>query len=266
MELAWADFKTFATARSLSIQYAPIGANIHMRLIDGGFILECVIPSDVEHADTIDFNTNFKPNGNKRQSQLDSEGAVMSRGKTTRTGWHYEPRSLDFVTSVFGSIYNRRHNGAGFYDGTDYGDATLHFFDSTNAELVKGSTETAADYQIRLDANAIKTHVDWQSVVEIDIIGATVSVLSPPIGTNHAWAWIIVAPDIPAIYGGCVPFMAGGWNLRFFDKDSKTFIDGRGVKAFPPDFVYNSNKMRVVIKHELGARIECQFVVEKFNA
>lgn len=37
-------------------------------------------------------------------------------------------------------------------------------------------------------------------------------------------------------------------------------------KGMPYDPVYNSNKIRVVVKHEAGAKIELQFVAEHFKA
>jgi hypothetical protein len=266
MEAPWSEFKAFVQGRSLSIQYITLGGNYICKAFDGNFTVQCLLPIGVGDTDTIDFEINFKDAGNKKLSQKDSDGATIMRSKTTRTGWHYEPRSIDFVTSKYNSLYNRRHTGNTLYDGTEYGDAALFFFDASGASLVKGAEESSVDFQTRLDENCVRTQIDWQSTVEIDIIGATVSILNPPSGEDRAWAWVIVAPDIPLAYGGSVPFMAGGWNLRFFEKESTTFLDGRGVKAFLPDFVYNSNKMRVVIKHELGAKIECQFVVEKFNA
>jgi hypothetical protein len=90
--------------------------------------------------------------------------------------------------------------------------------------------------------------------------------LQSPEGSARAYAWIIIAPDLPEAYGGAIPFMSGGWNCRFFAGNTTTFLDGRGVKSVAPDFVYNSNKFRVIIKHEIGAKIECQFVAEHFKA
>jgi hypothetical protein len=199
-------------------------------------------------------------------TQRDSDGANIVRTKTTRTGWHYEPRSLDFITAKHGSLYNRTHLGNTIDDSPDYGDAVLTFWDASGSQLVKGVSESDEDFQARLDSSCVRTHADWQPNYEMDIIGATVSVLNPPTGSERAYAWVIVAPDIPAQFGGSVPFMAGGWNLRFFTLDQTTFLDGRGVKSFTYDPVNNSNKMRVVVKHAAGAKIELQLVAEHFKA
>jgi hypothetical protein len=199
-------------------------------------------------------------------SPKDADGSSIVRTKTTRSGWHYEPRSIDFMTSKAGSLYNRRHAGNTIDDSPDYGDCTVKFFDANGLELTLGQGESEAGYQARLDSYCVRTQADWQATYDMEIIGATVSVLNPPTGSERAYAWVIVAPDIPAEYGGSVPFMAGGWNLRFFTLDQTTFLDGRGVKAFPYDPVYNSNKIRVVVKHGAGAKIELQFVAEHFRA
>lgn len=187
-------------------------------------------------------------------SPKDSDGSPLVRQKMTRSGWHFEPRSIDFITSVAGSLYNRRHNGNGIDDGTDYGDAVLKFFNAAGQELT-------SNYE-----TCVRTQLDWQPQYDMDIIGATVSAMNAPTGSDRAYAWVVVAPDIPENMGGSVPFMAGGWNLRFFKDAPTTFLDGRGVKAFAYDPVYNSNKFRVIIKHTAGAQIELQFVAEHFRA
>lgn len=195
----------------------------------------------------------------------DSDGSTIVRTKTTRTGWHYEPRSLDFITSKAGSLYNRKHDGTTIDAGTDYGDCVLKFYDTAGTLLTQGQNESNNDFQTRLNANCCKTIVEWHPQYELEIIGATVSVLNPPTGTERGYVWVIVAPDVPANLGGQVPFLAGGWNLRFFTLDQSTFLDGRGIKYFPVDNVYGSNKFQVVCKHEVGAKIELQFVAEHFK-
>lgn len=217
-------------------------------------------------ADATEFESSFKAAWLNPSQPVDSDGSAIQRTKTTRTGWHYEPRSIDFITSKAGSLYNRTHTGNTIEDSPDYADCTLKFFDANGAELTQGQGESLAAFQVRLDSYCTRTQADWQATYDMEIIGATVSVLNPPTGNERAYCWVIVAPDIPANLGGSVPFMAGGWNLRFFTLDQTTFLDGRGVKFFAYDPIYNSNKIRVVVKHEVGARVELQFVAEHFRA
>lgn len=194
----------------------------------------------------------------------DSDGSLINRTKTTRTGWHFEPRSLDFWTAQANSLYNRKHDTAGIYTGTSYGDAVLKFYNASNVELVQDIAESVSGFQSRLDTDCVVSVLDWQPTYEMDIIAGTISVRNPPEDPSYMWA--IVAPDLPAIYGGSVPFMAGGWNLSFLrDRDYIRF-DGRGVKAMAYDPIYKTNKIRLVIKHPPGYQIGLQAVYEHFKA
>lgn len=197
-------------------------------------------------------------------NQRDADGAVISRGKATKTGWHYEPRSINFVTSIASSHYNRKHNGGAILAGTDYGDASLKFFDTNDVQLVKTESETNEEFQARLTSLCVKTCLDWQPAYEIEIIGGMLQVFQPP--TTDAYMWAIIAPDIPEAYGGSVPFLAGGFNLKFFKNGSIEHYDGRSAKFISPDFVYNSNKFRIIVKHNAGVEIGIQVYFEHFRA
>lgn len=194
---------------------------------------------------------------------VDSDGAQITKPKTTNTGWHYEPRSIDYETGKYNSQYNRKHNGDGMYDGTDYGDAWLTFLDAAGDVIVKGEGELDAAFQARLDTNCVTTFLDWHANYSFDIIGGMLQTIAPEV---TAYMWAIIAPDIPEAYGGSVPFLAGGFNLKFFDGKIVEKFDGRGVKRITPDFVYNSSKFRIIIKHPAGLRIPVQVYFEHFKA
>lgn len=71
MESTWIDFKAFVISRSLSIQWVKIGDNYYLKAYDGFFTLECLLPYDpAMSADTVDFETNYKPAGNVRPAQF----------------------------------------------------------------------------------------------------------------------------------------------------------------------------------------------------
>lgn len=62
----WSDVKSVLTNRNLSAQYTIIGTNYWIKAIDGAFEIDCVLPTDTSlSSDSLDFVTNFKPNGNK---------------------------------------------------------------------------------------------------------------------------------------------------------------------------------------------------------
>ena len=80
VETSWANFKTFVNQKSLSIQYISVGDNYFLKVIDGRFIVSCQIPLDPTNSDTIDFETNYKANGNKTVEDTPSAFASKTIG------------------------------------------------------------------------------------------------------------------------------------------------------------------------------------------
>ena len=202
------------------------------------------------------------------QTPRDSDGSPITRPKHTKSGWHYEPRSIDFFTAEYKSLYNRKHDGNIISAGTDYGDASLKFYDDQGAELSYQQTghesETEQQFQTRLDNDCVMSVMDWQPTYDMDIIGGYLMVCDAP--TTSTYLWTIVAPEVPEVMGGQVPHVAGGWNLRFFNANDRIQVDGRGIKTMAYDPVYNSNKFRTIVKHSAGQKIGLQIVFEHFKA
>lgn len=66
MKVYWQTIKDFVDARKLSIQWIDVDNKYYMKAIDGPFSLDCELdknPSDT--TDLLDFETNYKPLGNK---------------------------------------------------------------------------------------------------------------------------------------------------------------------------------------------------------
>lgn len=257
MQVSWSDIKSLIASSQTRLNFVERENEYLVVASATNIAFTCVLEKGSSSA--IEFESTYKNNWVHLVQPIDSDGSVILRNKTTRSGWHYEPRSLDFTTSVAGSLYNRKHDGNLIDTGTDYGDCTIKFFNSSGVEISQQSV---------LDTDCVRTQIDWHPTYEMDIIGATVSALNPPSGNQRAYAWVIVAPDIPAQFGGSVPFLAGGWNLRHFagQGSGTTVLNGRGVKTFLPDPVNKTNKFRVVVKHDPGLKIELQFVAEHFKA
>jgi hypothetical protein len=265
LQIDWAEFKQFVDDHSLNIQYIEIHNSYLLKAYNGPFELDCQIPIVTPASlDQTDFETNYKPSSNGNLTQMDSDGALIQRTKTTKTGWHYEPRSLDFYTAKLNSLYNRKEDGNGVDDGTDYGDALVKYYNSAGTELVQGGSETDQDFQTRLTNNCTKTVLDWQSTYDFDIIGGSLQTHNEP--TDRIYIWCTMAPDIPANMGGSVPYFAGGINLCFFKSGTIQRFDGRGIKSFAYDPVYNSNKIRFTVKHKQGEQIGLQIIIDQFRA
>jgi len=69
MEINWDEFKAFVSSRSLSIQWVIYNNNYWLKAFDGYFELSCILPTNSEIPETLDFETNLKANGNKTQPQ-----------------------------------------------------------------------------------------------------------------------------------------------------------------------------------------------------
>lgn len=195
----------------------------------------------------------------------DSDNSPIFRPKTTRTGWHFEPRSLDWWTSKFKSLYNRKYDTATVAGGTDIGDATMRFFDSSNTELTQGDSESDSDFQTRLTANCVMTWMDWEPHYDYDIVGMFFQIRNPS-ADPPAYFWLIIAPDIPANLGGSIPLCNGGWNLSFFQDRTSFDADGKGVKTLYYSNIYHSNKIRALIKHDVGQQIGIQLIPKHYRA
>jgi len=65
MMVNWEILKQSAIDRSLSIQYIDLQNKYWLKIFDGPFFLETIIDKNLEVDNIVDFETNFKPNGNK---------------------------------------------------------------------------------------------------------------------------------------------------------------------------------------------------------
>lgn len=265
MKVSWEVIKSFSDSRGIPLQWVDLGSYYLITCADGPqHIQHKMSKNNVNQSDVDEFLSSYAPSGNNKLSQIDSDGATIARTKTTESGWHYEPRSIDFEIGGHNTLYNRKHEGSLIDDGTDYGDAYLRFYDAIGDQIIQGELEADEDYQIRLDQNCYLTVMDWQPTYDMDIIGGSIQVRKNIL--NNSYVWCIIAPDIPEQFGGSVPYFSGGLNLSFFSPGSSKQFDGRGIKRFVYDPVYNSNKFRFVIKHEAGEDCAIQIILDQFKA
>jgi catechol 2,3-dioxygenase-like lactoylglutathione lyase family enzyme len=192
------------------------------------------------------------------ENPQDAEGKPFVNLSMTKLDWYYSPHALDFYTAKYGSLYNRRHDGIGIDDGTDEGDAYLEFYDTAGQLIVKGETETAEDYQIRLTANCIKTVMVWEKIESFDVVGAYLYIANAP--AARAYLWVVAAPDIPYQYGGSKPFMGRGMNLQMMREKTNHYFDAKTSKTVNFDPVYHSGKVNAIVKHAAGEQIGIQLI------
>lgn len=269
LELSWTDFKAQVNLRGLLIQEFAMNAGYYFLLAyDTITLFSCTITKTTpKNADQTDYEDNFQDNANTPMDPRDADGKRMYRHSETNANWGYAPRALDFTTSKWKSLYNRKHDGAGISDGTDYGDAWEHYYDSNGDELSYQQTgyesETEAQFQSRLDSNCIKTMISFEKESDMDIFGAKLWFKNTP--STDAYLWVIAAPDIPESYGGSVAFMQGGMNLKFFSDKDCFECDGKTTKLVKYDPTYHSGKLDIIIKHAAGAKIDVQMLYQYYE-
>jgi len=189
---------------------------------------------------------------------------IMTLGMADDTS-HYEPRSLNFHTSVYDSLYNRNDSGANINDGVDYNDGHLHFYNTSNQEMNKEENETIQEFQTRLTNNCVKTILEWEPAFDYRIFGGTLMVKNPP--TNPAYFWVVVAPDYPAPMGS-TPFISGGWELSYFQDKSYIKMDGKTCSklVYQNGGYPGTNKLALICKHGIGVAIGIQMIFEFYRS
>lgn len=184
----------------------------------------------------------------------DSDGSPLSRTKVTQSGWHYRLHGVEFETSKLSSICEAKA------DNTNFGYSTIKFF-----KLVSGvETEITGDdlNQTYLDANCVKTQLDWEPTHDYELIGGMLHQTEVP--SSNVRLWIVGVPDVPAAYGGSKEFVTG-INLKFFS-DQGVILDGRAPKWLTYSATVHTNKMRFIIRHDAGVKHQLHICMEVFKA
>lgn len=226
----WTTIKSFITSRSISIQYIELDSIYYLVAIDGAFKLECQLAKNGSE-DLLDFEENFKFNGNKKLELKDSDGSNLQRLKVTASGWSLHYHGLQIKTSDLNGVTNKDHNN------NDYGFTTIKLYDSEDSLITNGST-----------LGCVKTVVDWEPTFDYDIIGGDIFMASAPI--EDIIVSVVGIPDVPAIYGGSKAFMTG-FNLKYVSPLG-IHLDGKTPKSTKYDPVNHTNKIRFIFHHAAG--------------
>lgn len=252
----WSSLKSFTDARGLSIQYVDYNGNYYLTAIDGPFEVETLISQELDgdgnkSSDCIDFETNYKANGNKRQSQFDTDGANIVRLKAAKAGWSFLAIAPEITTSTLsGSLYCKDSAG------NDISGISCKIYDANNDEIT-----TAGVLNANLNT-CVKTVLDIELPYDYELIGGALRVSSNP--AQDLRLWIVGAPDIPAMYGGSKEF-ASGINLKFLAPDSSFDIDGRVTKYITYNEGNHSGKVRLLLKHAAGLSVNMQIVMHLYR-
>lgn len=175
-----------------------------------------------------------------------SDGRLVQRVSFATPGRGVNTRFFNFNTADPGSLVNKSWNN------TDYTDASYHMFNAQGAETQNGE-------------EAVRTHLDFESTVDIEIGGGGFYI-DPTLagGSTREWfAAAVAAPGIPVAMGGQIEFatkldlemITDGW----FD------IDGRSAMVVKYDPVYHSGLIRFIFWHPAGAKKRMLVYLEAFR-
>jgi hypothetical protein len=253
ISLAWADFKVIAATNKAKMRLveraldavAPSYPFYYMTFSDSGGLFETSVLKD-GGADQTDVETNFLPYANKNaDSPADSDLSVLTRPKITALGWTMQDHYFEFALGTLASTGLYSKNAA----GTDFGFSTMRFYESVAGveTLIAGGNELSQTY---LTANAIRTDVLWEMTNDIDVISGELRFAADI--TVDVRMWVVVVPDVPALYGGSKELITGGRNLRMIQAKTPFFIEGRTVKHLVYDATYHTNKFQMVYRHPAG--------------
>lgn len=251
IKASWTQIKSFADQRGVSVQYVDFNGNYFISVIDGTFSVETLISKeDANNADLLDFEANYKANGNKRIGQIDSDGAPLARIKAAPTGWTFQLRGFEFQTSALDSVINYSETGSALSD------ISIKLYKANGDEIT-----TPGIANVNLLA-CVKTVVDFEPAYDYYIIGAKMRVLTALNSDVRVTA--IVVPDISYQNGGS-RVLAQNVNFRYIAAGDKFDADGRAAKFLAYNATYHTNKIRLIINHAAGAQHSFSLNIEHFK-
>ena len=178
----------------------------------------------------------------------DSENAQFFLPKYAPAGWSYEAHPIEFKTSTLSSIYSKDESL------NDYGFSTIKFYDTMGAELTT---------QNDIDANCVKTVVEWEPTVDYLIIAGRMFWVDTI--TTDVRVWVIGVPNLTYAQGGSRRFV-GGVNLKFIKEKSGLTTDGRAPKRLNYNATYHTSKFKYIIRHAAGDKIDFQLIHDIYKA
>jgi hypothetical protein len=215
---------------------------------------EQLTPEQEDHIMDWVYSQNDKPIKVDTGILKDSDGSTIQKQKVTTSGWVYQLHCFEFKTATLNTIVSKKE------DGTDYNFATAKFYKLDNGSEVEITGDDLN--QEFLDANCVKTVIDWEPTHDYDIIGGSLKQKDVP--TEDVYLWVTGVPDVPAQYGGSKLFVSSV-NLAYIGTDQGLRIDGRVAKYMPYSSTYHTNKFRLTLRHSAGFKHEVVMQFEIFK-
>lgn len=138
MQVSWDVLKTFVNEKQVSIQHIDIGDAYCLQVVDGRFLLECLLHKDGGE-NVVDFETNFKTRIGDKSGKIPVRKDFSYTSSQTNTIIWTPASGKRYIVTDF--ILNIRNNSLAAI--------TLTIFDETNAAgniLYKANFESGTNY------------------------------------------------------------------------------------------------------------------------
>lgn len=261
----WTEWKSMYLIKGLPLQWEDDGVIYTIWTYDSQEVLLCqiykaevsesatsVYSQEQNDLDKTDFESNFKSLGNLPLSQIDIDGAQIVRIKAAKKGWTYFACPIEFKTSTINSLYSK------LYDGTNRPGITLKFYDSSNVEVTEPGIMDVNESLI------VKTVIDFEPPYDYEVIGGELRINQDITSLQDCRLYIIAVPDISAEMGGSKE-MVGGINLKYLAPQNMLLVDGRVSKTLIYNATYHTNKLRFVLIHDAGLKIDFHITLDLFR-
>ena len=174
LTLPWADVKSFADSRGLTVQWIVANGVYFVYVFDGPFVVSCEVPKEMSPgADQTEFEATYKAKGNRIIQPRSSAGmpltepsiftgpsatrsvSLVSHDLSDRTTWYQ--KSVQVVDEVL----------------TDSGDGLTFTSINTDWINIDNARLTYTHKQILKRDGSFGKHADWRTVVKVDDVVQT---------------------------------------------------------------------------------------------
>lgn len=184
-------------------------------------------------------------------------GAETFTPRYAPVGWKQLWFETEFETSKLNSVHEKD------WQNNDIGWSSLKFWKDDG----QGGEVECTD-QTDIDANCIRTDIEWMPDSDFMIKGGFVGHITSP--TVDIYAWAQAAVLAPAYGGPQVTFADGGLNMKYVDAYGKTGLDGVAGTVLEYDghpqlpAGSGTNRIRFVFRHPAGHQHKFQILLDVF--
>ena len=241
INLNYQDFKAQIPLRQCPLQYIQLDYGYDLYLIDGDFIISCVVKDD---ADKTDFETNYKSTANKPLSDFDRSGRNVIRLAMTEKGWGF----LSYIAEITTATETNSVKQINFEGQNRFNVEVFH---------LKSDGTLVTDYTTD-QVNIVETRITLKPTYDYEILKGNIFNLSVASNDCHVGVGIGSFNNVNGQYIEPAPGVKlysefiGGLNLKLFQGNVQ--IDGESSKFVAKDkgLGVDLNMIQVRIHHAAG--------------